>query len=246
MNKVKIVYEDEYLMVVDKPAGLLVHETAAHESETLTNDIVRHIKGLKKLDWPDPLRPGIVHRLDKNTSGLIFIAKTPEILTELQQQFKDRQVEKEYTALVYGLPSPKQGSIEAAIGRHPTLDKQTIIPMTFAWTKGKIRPAVTQYKIIDEYQYQKQTLALIIAKPLTGRMHQIRVHLKYLGYPIIGDPIYFTKPSKRLSKNLGLDRQFLHASKLIFTHPISQQPLEFQSSLPKELTSILNKFERRS
>ena len=233
-------------MVIDKPAGLLVHETAAHETETLVNYIVRHIKDAKKMNWPDSTRQGIVHRLDKNTSGLMIVAKTPEILAKLQQQFKDRQVKKEYTTLVYGLPKPKQGSIEAAIGRHPTKDQQTIIPMTFAWTKGKSRPAITQYKVVGEYQWQKQPLALIIAKPLTGRMHQIRVHLKYLGHPIIGDQIYFTKPSKRLSKELGINRQFLHASKIIFTYPINHQSLQFVSPLPNELQNILTKLERKS
>lgn len=245
---IKTIYEDEYILVINKPAGLIVHPTPGHENEpSLVNFIVRHIKEVEKLLWPDPSRPGIVHRLDKDTSGLLIIAKTPEILIKLQDQFRQRKIYKEYVALCYGLVQPDRGVVSAEIARHATKDKQTTIPedandeLIDKLAAGLIRQARTDYETLNHYEYKKQPLTLILAKPHTGRMHQIRIHLKHLGFPIIGDPLYFYKPSRRLSKELGLFRQFLHASKITFHHPKTEKTLQLQSDLPQDLQDILTK-----
>lgn len=240
-DSIKIIYEDDYLIVVNKPAGILTHPTMAREKDTLVDFLKLNIKDIDKLNWADPLRPGIVHRLDKDTSGLIVIAKNPEILAKLQEQFKNRDIDKYYTALVLGKVTPAEGKIEANIGRHPKLDKQMVTNMVFTWTKGKTRPAVTEYKTIKNYRYKDNDLTLLEVKPQTGRMHQIRVHLAYVGNPILGDQLYGNKLSIKISKELGLDRQFLHAKQLKFIHPVSCKAVEFESKLPNDLNNIILK-----
>jgi 23S rRNA pseudouridine1911/1915/1917 synthase len=246
-KKIEIIYEDNFLIIINKPAGLVVHNPPGKQDPSVVDYIVRHIQDVKKIQWPYPERPGIVHRLDKDTSGLMIIAKTPEILEKLQAQFKERSVQKEYVALCYGYVSPERGSIMADIARHASKDKQTVIPEEIdeesleKLAKGVIRQAQTDYDTLKHYEYKKQPLTLILAKPKTGRMHQIRIHLKHLGFPIIGDPMYFFKPSRRLSKELNIYRQFLHAVKLTFVHPETKKKLEIKSDLSPDLQEILNK-----
>lgn len=246
MDDIKIIYEDEYLLVIDKPAGLLAHSVTGHpEDPTVVQLIVRHYPNIKQLSWPDPSREGIVHRLDKDTSGVMVTAKTPEILIKLQDQFRNREIKKEYTALCFGNVIPEQGSVVAEIARHASKDKQTAIPedaseeLLDKLATGKIRPAQTNYVTLKHYEHKKQPLTLVLALPKTGRMHQIRIHLKHIGFPIIGDQMYFFKPSRRLSKELGLSRQFLHATKLTFTHPKTGETLTFQTNLTPDLQNVL-------
>ncbi len=245
--EIKNIFEDEYLLVVDKPAGLLVHNPPGRQDPSIIDFIMRHIPGIEKLNWPDPTRPGIVHRLDKETSGLMIIAKNPEILIKLQDQFKARTVQKEYTALTYSTIKPEQGTIVAEIARHASKSKQTVIPedadedLIDKLATGTIRAAQTDYETLKNYTYKKQPLTLVLTKPKTGRMHQIRIHLKHLGFPIIGDPLYFFKPSRRLSKELGLFRQFLHATKITFTHPETGETIQLKSDLSNDLQKILDK-----
>lgn len=241
--EMKIIFEDEDIMVVDKPAGILVHPTLAREKNTLVDFLKSHIPGLEKLNWPDPKRPGIVHRLDKDTSGLIIIAKTLEILTKLQGQFKNRQVKKIYLALVLGKIIPKEGKIEAALIRSKA-GTQKVQEIDYAISKIPLRPALTFYKIINQYKFKNDILTLVEVTPKTGRMHQIRIHLKYIGYPIVGDQLYNTKSSRKISKELNLHRQFLHAQKIEFRHPASNNVLKFESNLPKKLIDILAKLEK--
>lgn len=247
LDQIIINYEDGDIVVIEKPAGLVVHNPPEHNEESVIDFVSEHVPDIQNLSWPDPTRPGIVHRLDKNTSGLMIIAKTPENLKNLQNQFRARTVHKEYTTLVYGHLKPEQGSIVAEIARHASKSKQTVIPedaddeLIDKLATGTIRPAQTDYKTLKNYQYSKQPLTLVLAKPKTGRMHQIRIHLKHLGFPIIGDPMYFFKPSRRLSKELGLNRQFLHATKLNISHPKTNQNMIFQSELSRDLKIILAK-----
>ena len=170
----------------------------------------------------------------------MILAKTPDILKNLQEQFKKRQVKKTYLALVLGEIKPKEGEISASITRSKA-GPQSIQNISYSFSKQKIRPAVTLYKTIENYTYNNSMLTLIEAMPQTGRMHQIRIHLKYLGYPIIGDKLYCNKQSKKISKELKIDRQFLHAEKIEFKHPKSNKLISFNSSIPTNLQNILDK-----
>jgi len=235
-NEVIIIAENNDYLIVDKPAGLLVHETSAHEPETLSNWLMQKYPEIKNLDWIDNTRIGIVHRLDKDTSGLTILAKNPEILEKLQALFKSRQVKKTYQALVVGR-APDEGKVNLAIVRDSQKDMMKVQPITFSFTKGTVREARTNYKTIKRYSYKKQVLSLVEVYPETGRMHQIRVHMKHEGFPLVGDQMYFNKPSKRLSKELNIDRQFLHAVKL----EIDGQT--YNCELANDLKQILNKLK---
>lgn len=255
IERIKTFFEDKYLMVIDKPANLLVHPTQApkgplpegdpfgvrgRKKDTLVDYIRKCIPEIEKLKWPDKTRPGIVHRLDKDTSGLIIIAKTPEVLQKLQKQFKNRKVQKTYTVLVLNKLSPPQGKIEAPITRDQA-GTQKVQELNYSFSKKTTRPAVTFYKVLRYYRYNNNDLTLLEAHPKTGRMHQIRVHLKHIGHPIIGDPLYNTKASRKTSKELGIGRQFLHATELEFTHPITSKKMKFKSDLPNNLKNIMVK-----
>jgi 23S rRNA pseudouridine1911/1915/1917 synthase len=236
-----IILDDNYLVVVDKPAGLLVHPTLANEKETLVSWFIDKYPNVRNFDWPDATRPGIVHRLDKDTSGLIVMAKNPEMLIKLQTQFKNREIRKTYLALVFGKVE-KEGKIEAAIERGEA-GTQKVIDVSYSFNNKPVRPAITFYKPIKYYQYNNNDLTLLEVQPKTGRMHQIRIHLKYLSVPIIGDPLYNIKPSREISKKLNLDHQFLHAEKLEFTDPITKKNLKIESKLPNDLQNILEKLK---
>lgn len=236
MDNINIIFEDNDLMVIEKPAGVLVHPTQANEEGTVVSWLLSKYPSLAKLNWIDNTRPGIVHRLDKDTSGLLIIAKKPETLEALQQQFKDRKVKKEYTALVFGKVTPDKGSVIADIARSKNKNKQTIVS---DYEDGG-RASQTDYETLQNYNHKKQDLTLVLCKPQSGRMHQIRIHLKHIGYPIIGDQMYFFKPSRRLSKELNINRQFLHATKITFTHPKTKEVLTFNSKLAPDLENVLN------
>lgn len=246
-----ILYENDNLIVVDKPAGISVHPGAGETKETLSEWFINAYPEVKKYSWPnDPGLPefakvGIVHRLDKDTSGIIVLAKNPETQRFLQDQFKSRETHKVYQALVLGKIEPKEGVIDAQIGRDPNNRlQQRVTPMVFSWTRGKTRTAITKYKIIKNLLLNPYHLSLLEVNPLTGRMHQIRVHLAYLGYPIIGDPVYNTKESRNVSKILGLNRQFLHCVELTIKLPNGEQKT-FHSKLAIDLMLVLNNLSEK-
>jgi 23S rRNA pseudouridine1911/1915/1917 synthase len=214
-----IIYEDSDLLVVDKPAGLTTHPSPGQTTHTLINALIKYYPGLAELG--NTLRPGIVHRLDKDTSGLIIIAKNNKSQLNLINQFKNRAVHKTYLTLVKGHLSPEEGIIEAPIGRNPNNRK-----LMSVLTNG--RPARTRYKVIKYFN----DFTFLEVKPETGRTHQIRVHLSAIGYPIIGDTTYGTKTPI-------LKRQFLHAHKLSFKQPSTGEWMEFQSDLPEDLNQVL-------
>jgi 23S rRNA pseudouridine1911/1915/1917 synthase len=236
MQEIKIVFENNDYVVVDKPAGILVHPTAAGETNTLVDWLAQQYPDFKNQAWPETVRAGIVHRLDKDTSGLIILAKNPETLERLQEKFKNRDVQKTYQCLVAG-HAPEKGKIEIAIVRDHKKDMMKTQAVSYSFTSGTAREAMTEYKTIGRYRFKKEELSLVEVYPHTGRMHQIRVHLKHEGFPLIGDQIYFNKPAKRLTKELDINRQFLHAVKL----EIDGQT--FNSELTNDLKSILTKLK---
>jgi 23S rRNA pseudouridine1911/1915/1917 synthase len=215
----KVVYEDKDLIVVDKPAGLLVHPAAGQHTGTLVNAILARCPDLGEINGS--IRPGIVHRLDKDTSGLMMVAKNDAAQRSLSRQIKQRSVKKGYLALVLGHLTPEHGAIDAPIGRHPRDRKRMAV------VSGG-REARTEYKVIkyfDDY-------TLVEAMPETGRTHQIRVHFASIGHPIFGDHVYGKSSAM-------LIRQFLHAHRLGFKLPSSGEFVEFRSELPLELQEVL-------
>ncbi len=216
----RIVYEDSHLLVVDKPAGLTVHPTPHHPDRTLANAILAHCPHLP--DVNGSLRPGIVHRLDKDTSGLIVVAKTRAAHVSLSRQLKSRLVRREYLVLVQGQPALEQNLIEVPIGRHPHHRKRMAV------VSGG-REAYTSYQVVE----QIGKYALLKVAPETGRTHQIRVHLSTIGHPVVGDATYGVKLPY-------LQRHFVHAHRLGFTLPGSNQYAEFESELPPDLAEALD------
>lgn len=211
-----IVYEDEELVVVDKPAGLVVHPAPGHEQGTLVNYLLYQREQMQEMS--DTQRPGIVHRLDRDTSGLMVVAKNRESLAILQGAMKDRKVRRVYLALVVGSWPSDRGSLAAPVGRHPRKRKQMAV------VEGG-RPAVTRYRVeepLDGYTLLRLELE-------TGRTHQIRVHLSHFGHPVAGDPVYGGKG------HLGLRRQALHAAELVFPHPVGGHSMQFSSPLPPDI-----------
>jgi 23S rRNA pseudouridine1911/1915/1917 synthase len=215
-----VVYEDDDLLVVDKPAGLVVHPAPGHPSGTLVNALLARWRGFKGLKGS--LRPGIVHRLDKDTSGLLMIAKSDAAMLKLSAQIKDRRVSKEYLAWVEGRLVPPDGRIEAPVGRHPTeRQHMAVVPGG--------REATSHYHVERYFS----DFSLVRVRPVTGRTHQIRVHLAFTGHPVAGDQLY------GLRRVPGLRRHFLHATKLGFYKPSSGEWIELQSSLPDDLGGFL-------
>lgn len=217
---VSIVYEDEWLVVADKPAGMPVHPSRGHHSGTLVQALWGH-----GLAGGEEFRPGIVHRLDKDTSGLIIAAKSGEVHRRLTAMMRSRAVERRYLALVHGGIAGPGGVIEAPIGRDPVRRKSMTIGGVAA------REARTHFRVLERLR----DFTLVEARLETGRTHQIRVHFLAIGHPVAGDPVYARRDA------LGLGRQFLHSHRLRLSHPVSGVELDFQSPLPPELAGVLER-----
>jgi len=233
----RVLHEDPQLLVLDKPAGLVVHPGAGHAGGTLVNALLHHVKDLSGIGGV--LRPGIVHRLDRGTSGLLLVAKDDASHRALQQQFQTRSVEKEYLAIVLGTPARPTGDIEAPIGRDP----KTRQKMSTRSTRG--RAAHSQYRVVQAFD----GAALVRVRIHTGRTHQIRVHLASIGHPVAGDATYGGR-RPAASRNaavrealLALERPALHAARLVFTHPATAARLAFESPLPHDLAALLRTLE---
>lgn len=218
-----ILFENNDVMVINKPAGMVVHPSAGHASGTLVNAAIGYDPEMEGIAGEG--RPGVVHRLDKDTSGIILMAKNDSALAWLQTQFKDRLIDKQYIALVDRRPPTPEGRVEAPIGRDPgNRQKMAIV------TDDKGREAISIYKTIHNYKNH----TLIEIHPLTGRTHQIRVHMAFLGCPVAGDTTYGFKRS-----SIGITRHFLHAARLTIKLPGESEPRAFQTSLPEELEKVL-------
>ena len=237
-SKVKfgVVFDGKDFAVIDKPAGLVVHPSHTHKKGTLVNGLLARWPEIRAVG-EDSMRPGIAHRLDKETSGLMAVAKSQPMFLWLKKQFQDRKVEKKYIALVYGNIIQNEGEIAVPIGRLGV--KQVAINSVNKGLLGNVnksRNARTGFKILARYS----GFSLVEAIPYTGRMHQIRVHFKYLGYPIAGDKKY---AGKRISKVIDLPRHFLHSSYLSFNLP-SGERVGFKSELPDELQAVIDQLKR--
>ena len=216
----RIAYEDEHLLVVDKPAGVVVHPAPGHASGTLVHGLVGHAAA----GGDEPERPGIVHRLDRDTSGLLVVARSAEAHRRLQSLLRRRDLKREYLTLVVGRPRSRTGRIEAPIGRDRTN------PLRHSLDTANPRDAVTHFEVEELFPRH----ALLRVSLETGRTHQIRVHLAAIDLPVAGDPTY-GRPAE-----LGLERQFLHAARLAFPHPITEEPVDVQSALPAGLARAVD------
>ncbi|MBV6633406.1 MAG: RluA family pseudouridine synthase [Alphaproteobacteria bacterium] len=234
-----IVFEDEHLLVLDKPAGMVVHPAAGHGRGTLVNALLHHC-GDSLSGIGGVRRPGIVHRLDKDTSGLMVVAKSDQAHQGLAAQFADRSLSRRYTALAWGTPSPREGQIDAAIGRHNQDRKR----MTVLEHGGK--PAITHYKVTKVFGL---LAAAVECQLETGRTHQIRVHMTSIGHPILGDPLYgetraarkaLKRAPEAVRKAIPEGRQALHAHAITFHHPITQTRHDYTSPLPDDLLLLMD------
>jgi 23S rRNA pseudouridine1911/1915/1917 synthase len=223
----KIVYEDEHLLVVDKAAGVVVHPAKGHREDTLSQLLAAGDAGAA---GGEPERAGIVHRLDRDTSGLLVVARSELAHAKLQRALQQREIEREYLALVIGRPPARSGTIEAPIGRDPHVRTRMAVGGSHP------REARTHFEL-DRALAEHSLLRL---KLETGRTHQIRVHLQAIGHPVAGDPEYGGRGA------LGLQRQFLHAARLAFAHPVSGAPIDVSSPLPADLREALARAERLS
>ncbi len=237
---IPIIYEDDFFLVIDKPAGLVVNRAESVKGETLQDWVeekfkVQSSKFKVEEDKNFFDRAGIVHRLDKETSGLLLIAKTPQAFYDLQLQFKERKISKKYKTLVHGQVIPKTGEIRASVGRLP-------------WNRERFgvlaggREAVTSYSVIDNYQRNENVFSLLEVIPLTGRTHQIRIHVKYLGHSVVSDSFYAGRKTYRQDLKF-CPRLFLHASNIKFLHPQSLKTVEVESKLAADLQKVLDQLK---
>ncbi|MHA6766838.1 RluA family pseudouridine synthase [Sphingobium ummariense] len=227
-----IVHEDEHLIVVDKPAGLVVHPAAGNPDGTLVNALLHHCHGgLSGIGGV--ARPGIVHRIDKDTSGLLVVAKSDRAHEGLAQQFKAHSVHRLYRAVVQGLPVPSSGTVDTWIGRSDADRKKMAVHR-----EGRGKHAVTHYRMMERLR----EAALVECRLETGRTHQVRVHMAHIGHPLIGDPIYgrAKKSFKTILETLGFKRQALHARTLGFIHPVTGESLMFESAIPADMQELLS------
>ena len=248
-----MLFEDDHIIVVNKPAGMTVNRAETTKEEVTVQDWVEEKLGIKNHEsriknlkygeegWDPSLdfynRGGVVHRLDKETSGILVLAKTPEAFVELQRQFREREVKKVYQALAHGRIVPKDGEINVPVGRLPWNSKQFgILP------GGK--ESKTVYKVLQYYLHgkTKEILSFVELYPYSGRTHQIRVHLKYINHPIFSDFLYAGRKTARNDRKL-LPRVFLHAAELSFSHPATGEQVHFAAPLPDELMSFLHKLQ---
>ena len=235
----KIVFEDDYLLVVNKPAGMVVHPACGHFTGTLVNALLGHSGQLSRENGSD--RPGIVHRLDKDTSGLLVVAKNDAVHEALALQFSEKSAEREYRAIVWGRPPRAAGTVETLLSRSVRDRRKIVVAST-----GK--SAVTHYRLLEPFAF----LSHLSVRLETGRTHQIRVHMAHVGHPVFGDPVYGgrTRPLAALNRNdqtlanelLALiSRQALHAKTLGFVHPVLKQKMLFDSELPDDFLNVLEK-----
>lgn len=223
-----IVYEDEHVMIVNKPAGMVVHPSAGHFSGTLVQAALAHAPGMAGVGGEK--RPGVVHRLDKNTSGLILMAKDDKTHRWLQDQFRERKVDKVYIALVDGKPPTPIGRIEASIGRSTVQrNYMAVVPL------GKGREAVSEYRTLESFPEH----TLLEIHPFTGRTHQIRLHMQFLGCPVAGDQVYGRKHS-----TIPLDRHFLHAERITIQLSLDDAKQTFEAEIPEDLLNVLGLLRR--
>ncbi|HEY3761319.1 MAG TPA: RluA family pseudouridine synthase [Verrucomicrobiae bacterium] len=227
----EILFEDKSLLVLNKPAGLVVHPAAGHEEHTLVNALLHHCKGSLS-GIGGVARPGIVHRLDKETTGCLIVAKNDETHLALSKQFSERQVEKIYNAIVCGEIAREGGEIHAAIARHPTHRKRMAVRDDDAG-----REAHTSYKVVERLK----GATLVETQIHTGRTHQIRVHFQFLGYPVVGDETYGAKQNKKLMEATGFEppRVLLHAHELSFIHPGTKKQMNFEAPLPEDFRKAI-------
>ena len=240
-----IVFEDEHLLVINKPAGMVVHPAYQNWSGTLVNALAYHFQQLPQMPGNEG-RPGLVHRIDKDTSGLLVVAKDEATLTGLARQFFDHTIERRYHALVWGVPEPPEGTINVNVGR--SLKDRRV---TVAFPAGDMgRHAITHYKLLQDLRY----VSLVECKLETGRTHQIRAHMKYIGHPLFNDAMYggdqvvkgttFTKYKQFVDNCFKtIPRQALHAKSLGFIHPVTRKTLLFESDLPQDFVDVLEKWE---
>jgi 23S rRNA pseudouridine1911/1915/1917 synthase len=237
--KLEIIFEDKNILVINKPTGLQVHPSECAQTDTLTNALIAQYPEISEVhdETVDAyLRPGIVHRLDKDTSGVMVIAKSKNVFDELKKLFKDRNIEKKYLAVVKGVMESESGTIDKPLARSAGFSKQLIAREN---TKTKVRQAVTNYKVIEQYE----NFALLEVFPKTGRMHQIRVHLASLGHPIVGDLIYGSKTSKN-KKEVLVKRQLLHAKSLAFE--LDGKHCDFEAKMPQDFAQFLARLKEKS
>ncbi|MEE8558525.1 MAG: RluA family pseudouridine synthase [Myxococcota bacterium] len=228
-----IVYEDTALVVVDKPAGLVVHPAPGHRSATLVHALLHHCPELKGVGGVR--RPGIVHRLDRGTSGLIVAAKHDRAHRRLSTQFRSHSAERQYLALVRGAPGEARGTIDRPISRHPGDRKRFTADPRIARTAPRSRHAVTHWSVEERLG----SFTLLRVRLETGRTHQVRVHLASVGLPVVGDPVY--GGGRAVSRALGLERQALHAAVLGFEHPDRPERLRFEAPLPDDLRRVIER-----
>lgn len=225
---IEIVYEDEHLLVVNKPQGMVVHPAAGNPNGTLVNAVLYHCEG-KLSSINGVIRPGIVHRIDKDTSGLLVIAKNDVAHEGLSQQFACHSIDRFYMAVVHGCPKQESGRIEAPLGRHPNDRKKMCV------IEKNSRFAATNYEVLERFN----GFSLVRLKLETGRTHQIRVHMAYIGHPVAGDPVYGSAKGVK-----ELNGQCLHAQVLGFIHPVTGEHLIFESELPQYFSDFLEKLRR--
>jgi 23S rRNA pseudouridine1911/1915/1917 synthase len=227
-----IVFEDDHLLVVDKPAGMVVHPAAGNFDGTLVNALLHHCAG-RLSGIGGVARPGIVHRIDKDTSGLLVVAKTDPAHDGLSAQFARHSIDRRYKAIVAGLPNPLAGTIDAPLARSPGNRKKMAIV-----EEGRGKRAVTRYRVVEPLR----DAALVECRLETGRTHQVRVHMTSIGHPLLGDGVYGRTRTvhRELLKKLAFERQALHAAELGFIHPVTSAPLSFKSDVPSDMQQLLS------
>ncbi|CCA92750.1 RluA family pseudouridine synthase [Novosphingobium sp. PP1Y] len=230
-----VVFEDEYLIVIDKPAGLVVHPAAGNLDGTLVNALLHHCRG-QLSGIGGVARPGIVHRIDKDTSGLLVVAKTDRAHEGLAAQFADHSIERAYKAIVGGHPLPITGTVTGAIGRSSSNRKKMAIV-----EEGRGKHAVTHYRTIERLR----NAALVECRLETGRTHQVRVHMSSIGHPLLGDPVYGRTPSalRPILQRLQFSRQALHAAELGFIHPVKKEKVHFVSPVPADMAALIDELQ---
>lgn len=224
---IDIIYEDNDLLIVNKPQDMVVHPAYGNSTGTLVNSLLYNVSNLSSINGL--IRPGIIHRLDKDTSGLLIVAKNDVSHRILSKQLKDRNVKRNYKALVHGVIKDDNGTIDAPIGRHPIYRKKMAV------TTRNSKTAITHYNVIERFNdYTLLELSLE-----SGRTHQIRVHMNYINHPVVGDPIY-----SRVNNKFGLKKQMLHSHKVGFIHPSTNEYMEFTKDVPEYFKDILTKLKR--